>query len=254
MTSAYGLPWTVTNLLKHMEPYKDLLKWNISGSTTKITLHLSWNFSKQCQDDGLWNKLQRILKIKGGDGIIPENISRILNSSPKTKSSPKLKRSQSYRSALGTPKGGPRRVNSLGHVQRSASSTGWPSPPSFRETRSPDREVASQESSTNVSLNDSIRSNRVKLVYQSEEEVEKKMQEKVEKVQERTKEELKSIRHDWNKTVKNWDDLIKEESTLGASVSDNSGSLESLRNTKDTVAKCFESCDKILERHSTLIL
>lgn len=97
MTSTLGLPRYVITFLRHMETHKDYLKWNISESTHKITLTLTWNFRRNrgSLSDNFLEKLQRTLNIgrsPEGEGAptanhssstIPKDLSKVLENTPK---------------------------------------------------------------------------------------------------------------------------------------------------------------------------
>lgn len=116
MTSVYGLPRYVGTFLRHMEAYKDLLKWNITEGSQKISLTLSWNFhhyqphpAPACEPadsaptgsapskSSLWERLQRTLRLPSGqptcDGHLPAELTRFLDATLQRRSrSPSLLR------------------------------------------------------------------------------------------------------------------------------------------------------------------
>jgi hypothetical protein len=84
MTSPHGLPRYVGSFLRHMEPYRDYLKWNITEGSHKITLTLSWNFHKHKNrgyKEKLISKLQRTLKLAHSPDSVPKDLSSFLDAS-----------------------------------------------------------------------------------------------------------------------------------------------------------------------------
>ena len=110
--STLGLPRPVVNLLRHMEPHKDSLKWNITENSHKITLSLNWGFKKnKSVRETLWNKLQRTLKLGSGRSEddpagVPRHIADVIHSSPRKSAPPSTTHNARERPPL-------RRQNSL---------------------------------------------------------------------------------------------------------------------------------------------
>ena len=93
-SSTFGLPIYVVAFLRQMEPHGERLKWNIAEGSHKITLSLTWNFQQSHHHhhhqlnhpssssssssgtrqvkDGLWARLQRTLRLGGGDNSPPD--------------------------------------------------------------------------------------------------------------------------------------------------------------------------------------
>ena len=82
--ATYGLPRQVLTFLRHLEAYREYLKWNISEGSHKLTLTLSWNFRKHPAHEPLLAKLQRTLRLNRTDeSRIPDDLSKFLKASPK---------------------------------------------------------------------------------------------------------------------------------------------------------------------------
>ena len=93
---------------------------------------------------------------------------------------------------------------------------------------------------------------RIKIMYRTEEDIEKSLEDIMEKTRERTRQQLYAIRREWNRTITDWDQIARDEAAAAVNISSDSGD-EEIVEVKCTVAKCLESCDKILYRHSTEI-
>lgn len=64
-------------------------------------------------------------------------------------------------------------------------------------------------------------------------------------------EKLEEIKQEWNETVKNWPKILISEVTGGAALNTSSELTDSDTDhalQTETVAKCLQSCDKILQR------
>lgn len=86
--TTYGLPKAVIQLLRHMEAYRDCLKWNVSEGSHKVTLTLTWSFRNkpappQTGKEWLFSKLhvmQRTLRLTKSDDGLPHDVSKFLES------------------------------------------------------------------------------------------------------------------------------------------------------------------------------
>ena len=93
---------------------------------------------------------------------------------------------------------------------------------------------------------------RIKIMYRTEEEIEKSLEDIMAKTRERTRQQLYAIRREWNRTITDWDHIAASESSAIVNISSDSVD-DDIVEVKCTVAKCLESCDKILYRYSTEI-
>ena len=93
---------------------------------------------------------------------------------------------------------------------------------------------------------------RIKILYRTEEDIEKSLEDIMEKTRERTRQQLYAIRREWNRTITDWDQIAADDAANVTTISSDSAD-EDIGDVKCTVAKCLESCDKILYRHSTEI-
>ena len=304
MTTTYGLPRQVITLLRHLEAYRDFLRWEISEGSHKVTLTLCWNFRKRTgAHESLWTRLQRSLHVSQSpnNAAIPEHLSRLLVSSPKgshrktsssTSSSP-LSSSFSRRFSWA-------RISSLSlparwRHQPSASANrnayrdsaappevgtpevGTPSPSGLSLPVSPSRyswhgmahastpsdtAETARASTPMTSTPDSVLGSadaspgRVRIAYRSEDEIARSIEDLDRKLHEENRDELRKIERQWDEAIEKWPQHVTAGDVNTSSdmtdASEENVVLDRVNN--DTVQKCLETCDSILDKHSTLIL
>ena len=69
------------------------------------------------------------------------------------------------------------------------------------------------------------------------------------------RDELEKAETGWNETAKNWSELVaSSEPSTSSEPMDIPEDKINLDRVNDTVQKCLQTCDSILDKHSTLIL
>ena len=243
MTTVFGLPKYVANLLRQLDKHKDCLKWAVDDDAShKITLTLTWNFRQHhaaATKEKLWERLQRAVTLGAtvtAAGCIPTDVRRLLDSAPKRRSG----RSRLRRHLEWIRGGSMASLPSLSQSQsptrhcsfceRAASSTSlsstkpghlrysWPrasssSPARPSQSPSPIRASTPLTSPTRSNTSSTHTSpTRVKLVYRSEEEVETSIGKVMERVRRKTQDELSVIREQWDQTIREWPERMRRES------------------------------------------
>ena len=292
MAATLGLPKHVSNFLRHMEIHKECLKWNITETSHKITLTLTWNFRKPNKGkDSLWDRLQRTLKMSRSvdDENVPSHASAFVVS-PEREQRPPLQRnltwtgpfhnrqltwsrSQSTGSTLSPPNRAPlRRQQNLQHaplcrsVSISPSRFTWPGeslsvdiPP--RHTPSPVTSHSGRGALTRShSATSPTSQNRIKLAYRTEQDVTHSLEDLLEKETKKNQQQYNSIKHNWNRQVsQDWPHITCRRGAEGSHNQSFNSDITTATESEislevnQTVQKCIKSCDNILYRHSTVI-
>ena len=244
MTTVFGLPKYVASLLRQLDKHKDCLKWAVDDDAShKITLTLTWNFRQHhaaATKERLWERLQRAVTLGAtvtAAGCIPTDVRQLLDSAPKRRSGrSRLKRHLEWIRGGGSMASLPslsRSQSPMRHCsfcERAASSTSlsstkpghlrysWPrasssSPARPSQSPSPIRASTPVTSPTRSNTSSTHTSpTRVKLVYRSEEEVERDMGKVMERVRRKTQDELSVIREQWDQTIREWPERMRRES------------------------------------------
>ncbi|KAK2151779.1 hypothetical protein LSH36_351g00008 [Paralvinella palmiformis] len=296
--TTYGLPRQVITFLRHLEVYREFLRWEISEGSHKVTLTLCWNFRKRRGiHESLWSRLQRTLHLNQSpnDSVIPRDLSHLLVTSPrsshKTSSSSTFGRRFNWArlSSLSLPARWRHQQSSGGAKNSLRDSTPEPgclhpvspsrlslpvSPSRYSwhgtvQASTPSDTMDTARASTPVtSTPDSIRSSSISpshvgISCHREDDISRSPEDLVrnspgenqDELHGGNRDELEKAETGWNETAKNWSELVaSSEPSTSSEPMDIPEDKINLDRVNDTVQKCLQTCDSILDKHSTLIL
>ncbi len=106
---------------------------------------------------------------------------------------------------------------------------------------------------TIFSTDRSISPSRTQISYRSEDDLNQSIEELSKKFHEQNHVELKHIKKEWNTSIKNWPTVVNDTNDY-SSTETNSQENVNVQQVHNTVQKCLQTCDSILDKHSTLIL